>query len=137
MKNLLLLFTLFFSLSVFAGSPNPTEISKKEIKQERKLKKLLNSKLGKWLMKKAYIKSKNKELRKQMKNFQGSKAEKRAYKKEQKKILKDEAAELSGNMRIGAILIIIGLLLSFIPVIRVLGVIFVVAGLIFILLDLL
>lgn len=138
MKNSLLILTLLFSLSVSAGSLHSSKTATEQV-QKKKIHKLLDSKLGNLILKKVYIKSQKKALRKQLKGFEGSKAEKRAYKKEQKRILKDESAtKLSGNMRTGVILAIIGLILTFLPQpLSLIGVILIIVGLVFILLDLL
>ena len=140
MKNSLLILMLFLSFHIFAGSIKSVEVSTKETQKERKVNKLLHSKFAKSLVKKAYIRKKNSELRKQLNDFQGTKAEKRAYKKEQKKVIREDAQKkLSGNTRTGAILIIIGLIATLVLTSELawLGVIAIVVGLIFILLDLL
>lgn len=105
---------------------------RKARRQARKVKraqKFLNSRLGKWLVKRAV-----KKAQKRQKKYQRKAA--RAAKKGNKKLQeKYEKKALTGNMRIGVILLIIGVILSFF--ISILGVLLIIAGLVFILLALL
>ncbi|EAY28122.1 hypothetical protein [Microscilla marina] len=97
----------------------------------KKAKKFLNSRVGKWLIKRSIKKA---EKRKKRYLRKAAKAEKKGNKKLQEKY---ERKALSGNMKIGVILILVGLILSFLPVLNIIGWILIVVGLVFILLALL
>ncbi|WP_299460884.1 hypothetical protein [uncultured Microscilla sp.] len=130
---------------VTTEAPVTKTLSKKELRAakkaarkarrtERKIKraqKFLNSRVGKWLIKRSVKKA---EKRKKRYLKKAAKAEKKGNKRLQEKY---ERKALSGNMKIGVILILVGLILSFLPVLNIIGWILIVVGLVFILLALL
>lgn len=114
-----------------------TTKAKTEIKKEKKIEKVnkfLNSRVGKFIVKLAAKKAVNKKYKKEWKAAKGDKT-KRKILKEKKK---EEVKALSNNMRVGIILILIGIALSLLldSNLSVLWIIAIVAGIVFIILDL-
>ncbi|MCS6821152.1 MAG: hypothetical protein NZ551_04705 [Microscillaceae bacterium] len=116
----------------WAGSPAQPQLSK----QEQKAQKFLQSKVGKWLIKKTTqiaVKKYN-NLVKEAQNGNVKAQQKLAKIKEPQKHKK-----VSGDLKVGIILVAIGVVLSVlrIEVLAIIGVILIVVGLVIILLDIL
>lgn len=124
-------------VQAIVSSKTAEPVSSKVSKKQAKLEKFLNSKFGQWIVKRATIKAHKKEVRKQLKTFEGDKAAKKAYKEElQKEVLKTKA--MNSNVRTGIILIAVGIILTILPVdiLRIVGSIVIVVGLVFLILGL-
>ncbi len=107
------------------------------IKKQAKVEKFLDSKFGQWIVKRATISAHKKQIRQDLKTFEGDKAAKKVYKENAKKeVLKAKA--MNSNVRTGIILIAVGIILTILPVdiLRIVGSILIVVGLVFLILGL-
>lgn len=117
----------------------PIQIFQKSIKsplvakQVAKVEKFLNSKVGKWIVKRSIAKAERKALR------QAKKHPELAQKISPDKV--KEAKRLSGNLRTAAILGIVGIILTLLPskenILALIGIILIIIALVFVLLEIL
>lgn len=123
------------------NNENNSKKSIRKQKLQKKVERFLDSKFGKWILKRAAVKAKRKEYRQELKNAPRDKETRKALKnkfKEDKIKAKNDMASLTGNMRLGIIIALIGVILVILPSdpLRIIGTIMVVVGLVLILLDL-
>lgn len=110
------------------------KLSAKKARKMERAKKFLNSKTGKWLVKRAIKKAEKKRLRQELKKVKGD--------KEAKRILKEESEQrakmMNSNIRLGLILLLVGIILTLLPgsIFALLGTIVIIIGLVFIILGL-
>ena len=103
--------------------------SPKMAKRMAKAQRFLDSKVGTWIIKRAVAKAERKALRQAKKHPELAKVSPDKIK---------EAQKISGNMRIAAILGIIGIILTLLgePTLRTIGLILIVVALVFLLIEL-
>lgn len=111
----------------------------KELNSEKKIQKIANSKLVKWAVKRAIIKSEKKRRRKELRQVKEDKvaqeAIRNASKQRVKNIKQGKDVQLSGDIRMGLILLIIGILITILPgaIFTFIGTIVAIVGLVIIL----
>ncbi|MCU0447431.1 MAG: hypothetical protein MUE85_21245 [Microscillaceae bacterium] len=118
------------------ASPSPkstTPQTAKQIRRAEKVEKILNSKVGQWVVKRALIKAEKKQLRQELKQHKGNKQAQQVLKEQSTNRIK----ALSNNLRMALIFGIVGLILFLIPgsIFAVLGTIAIIIALVFLLLE--
>jgi hypothetical protein len=123
-------------------SEKPTTVATPKATQNiTKAQRFLESKVGQWVIKRMLVKAEKKSLRKELRQHKGDEATQKTLREKSKqnlnRIKTDNAvSKLSGNLRIAAILGIIGLILTFLPnPLNWIGIVLIVIALVLVLLE--
>lgn len=115
-------------------SEEPQASTKRQLRRERRIQRLANSKLVQWLVKRKLIRQERKKLRQELRKVKGDRAARAQLREE----YKQKVLDLNRNIRIGLIVVIIGIIVTLLPgsFLSVIGGIIIIVGLVFILFGL-